>query len=288
MGRFLYFQDVIKRLESFWSDEGCYVGQPYDIEKGAGTMNPLTFFRALGPESWNMAYVEPCRRPQDARYGDNPNRMGYYFQFQVIQKPPPDNIMEIYINSLEDLGIMRKEHDIRFVEDNWESPTLGASGLGWEVWLDGMEITQFTYFQEMGGMEICPISVELTYGLERLTSYIQDVDNVWDIQMSPGLTYGEVFLQQEKEGSRYGFELADIDLLRENFGQYEKEAKRVLKDGVILPAYDYALKCSHLFNLLDARGALSVSERQNYIARVRSITRECARKYCEIRGFERP
>ena len=198
MGRFSYFQDVIKSLEGFWSDHGCYIGQPYDIEKGAGTMNPLTFFRALGPESWNMAYVEPCRRPQDARYGDNPNRMGYYFQFQVIQKPPPDDIMEIYINSLEELGIMRKEHDIRFVEDNWESPTLGASGLGWEVWLDGMEITQFTYFQEMGCMEIYPISVELTYGLERLTSYIQTLTMFGIFKCHPDLPMEKFFYSKKR------------------------------------------------------------------------------------------
>ncbi|HHW17783.1 MAG TPA: glycine--tRNA ligase subunit alpha [Firmicutes bacterium] len=286
MGKFLYFRDVIASLEEFWAEQGCYIGQPYDVEKGAGTMNPLTFFKVLGPEPWNMAYVEPCRRPQDARYGDNPNRMGYYFQFQVIMKPPPDRIIEIYISSLERLGIKREEHDIRLVEDNWESPTLGASGLGWEVWLDGMEITQFTYFQEMGGIEVRPISAEITYGLERLTAYIQDLDNVWDIQVSPGLSYGDLFLQNEKEGSIYGFEMADVEMLRSHFDHYEKESKRVLDAGLIYPAYDYALKCSHLFNLLDARGALSVSERQRCIARIRSLTRECAKKYMESRGYE--
>ncbi len=287
MGSFLYFQDVIKALQDFWSEQDCYIGQPYDIEKGAGTMNPLTFFRVLGPEPWNMAYVEPCRRPQDARYGDNPNRMGYYFQFQVILKPPPERIMDIYINSLERLGIKREDHDIRFVEDNWESPTLGAAGLGWEVWLDGMEITQFTYFQEMGGLEIKPIAAEITYGLERLTAYIQNLDNVWDIKVSPGFTYGQVFLEQEKQGSVYGFELADVELLRQQFASYEEETRKILSHGLVMPAYDYALKCSHIFNLLDARGALSVSERQNYIGRIRNLTRQCAHKYAALRGFDK-
>lgn len=287
MGSFLYFQDVIKALQDFWSEQDCYIGQPYDIEKGAGTMNPLTFFRVLGPEPWNMAYVEPCRRPQDARYGDNPNRMGYYFQFQVILKPPPDRIMDIYINSLERLGIKREDHDIRFVEDNWESPTLGAAGLGWEVWLDGMEITQFTYFQEMGGLEIKPIAAEITYGLERLTAYIQNLDNVWDIKVSPGFTYGQVFLDQEKQGSAYGFELADVELLRQQFASYEEETRKILSNGLVMPAYDHALKCSHIFNLLDARGALSVSERQNYIGRIRNLTRQCAHKYAALRGFDK-
>ncbi len=287
MSKFLYFQDAIRALEDFWAKQGCYVGQPYDIEKGAGTMNPLTFFHVLGPEPWNMAYVEPCRRPQDARYGDNPNRMGYYFQFQVILKPPPQKIMEIYIDSLEHLGIKREDHDIRFVEDNWESPTLGAAGLGWEVWLDGMEITQFTYFQEMGGLELSPISVELTYGLERLTAYIQNIDNVWDIQVSPGLTYGDLFLEPEKQNSVYGFELSGVELLRQHFNGYEEEARKILDTGLVMPAYDYALKCSHIFNLLDARGALSVAERQNYIARIRNLTRQCAHKYVALRGFDK-
>jgi len=281
----LYFRDVVARLEDFWARHGCYIGQPYDIEKGAGTMNPLTFFKVLGPEPWNMAYVEPCRRPQDARYGDNPNRMGYYFQFQVIRKPPPEDIIELYIRSLEELHIRKEEHDIRLVEDNWESPTLGASGLGWEVWLDGMEITQFTYFQEMGGIQVKPISAEITYGLERLAAYIQGLNNVWDVEVSPGLFYEDLFKESEKENSVYGFEVADVDLLRSHFQDYERESKRVLEKGLIMPAYDYALKCSHLFNLLDARGALSVSERQNYVARIRALTRECARKYVTRRGF---
>ncbi len=285
MGEFLYFQDVIKILQDFWAGHGCYIGQPYDMEKGAGTMNPLTFFRVLGPEPWNMAYVEPCRRPQDARYGDNPNRMGHYYQFQVVLKPPPEKIVEIYIDSLENLGIRREDHDIRLVEDNWESPTLGAAGLGWEVWLDGMEITQFTYFQEMGGQELRPISVELTYGLERLTAYIQNTNNVWDLMLSPGLSYGKVFLEQERQNSFYGFELANVGVLRGKFDSYEEEAETILTKDLFVPAYDCALKCSHIFNLLDARGALSVAERQNYIARVRNLTRKCGNKYMSQRGF---
>ncbi len=286
MGECFYFQDVIRALQDFWAEHGCYIGQPYDIEKGAGTMNPLTFFYVLGPEPWNMAYVEPCRRPQDARYGDNPNRMGHYYQFQVILKPPPDNVVELYIDSLERLGIDRRKHDIRLVEDNWESPTLGAAGLGWEVWLDGMEITQFTYFQEMGGLEIKPIAAELTYGLERITAYIQNVDNVWDIQVSPGVTYGQIFLEQEKQNSVYGFEVADVEFLRQQFSGYEEESAALLDKGLVRPAYDCALKCSHIFNLLDARGALSVAERQNYIARIRKLTRQCAHKYLSLRGFD--
>ena len=285
MGKILSFFDVIAALQGFWAERGCYIAQPYDIEKGAGTMNPLTFFRVLGREPWKIAYVEPSRRPQDARYGDNPYRMGYFFQFQVILKPPPDMVVEAYIESLERLGIKREEHDIRLVEDNWEAPTLGASGLGWEVWLDGNEITQFTYFQEMGGTQVSPISCEITYGLERLTAYIQGLDNAWDVVVSPGLTYRDVFFEQEKQGSAYGFEHADAELLRNAFDMYEKESRRVLEEGLVLPSYDCALKCSHIFNLLDARGAVSVSERQNYIVRVRALTRECARKHLESRGY---
>ncbi len=283
MGEGLYFTEVISKLQQFWADKGCYIGQPYDVEKGAGTMNPFTFFKVLDTEPWNMAYVEPCRRPQDARYGDNPFRMGYYFQFQVILKPPPDMVVEMYIGSLESLGIRREDHDIRFVEDNWESPTLGASGLGWEVWLDGNEITQFTFFQEVGGMQVKPISCEITYGLERLTAYIQGLDNVWDIRVSPGLAYKDLFLPLEKEGSKYSFEVADVDFLLRLFDSYEKEAKRTLELDLVSPAYDWALKCSHTFNLLDARGALSVTQRQNYIARIRALTRECAAKYVALR-----
>ena len=279
---------LIFKLQEFWTQEGCFVAQPYDVEKGAGTMNPMTFFRVLGPEPWKVAYVEPSRRPQDARYGENPNRMGYYFQFQVILKPVPSSVIETYIHSLEALGIERKEHDIRLVEDNWESPTLGASGLGWEVWLDGQEITQFTYFQEMGGIELDPVSCEITYGLERLAAYVQKIDNVWDIRVAPGITYAELFKHSEKEQSVYGFEIADVDLLRNLFDSYEGECQRILERDLVMPAYDYALKCSHVFNLLDSRGSLSVAERQRYIARVRVLTRKCAQQYLawrESTGF---
>lgn len=275
----LYFRDVVRKLQDFWADKGCNIGQPYDTEKGAGTMNPFTFFRVLGDEPWNMAYIEPCRRPADARYGDNPYRMGHYFQFQVIMKPPPDMVVEMYISSLEYLGIRRQDHDIRFVEDNWESPTLGATGLGWEVWLDGNEITQFTFFQEVGGVQIRPISVELTYGLERIAAYIQGLDSAWDVKVAPGLTYRDLFLEQEKQNSRYGFEIADVEMLRMDFEQHERECKRLVETGLFYPAYDHALKCSHAFNMLDARGALSVSDRQVHIAKVRALTRECAKKY---------
>ncbi len=280
--------NLIFKLQDFWAQQGCYVAQPYDVEKGAGTMNPMTFFRVLGPEPWKVAYVEPSRRPQDARYGENPNRMGYYFQFQVILKPVPPDIIETYIHSLEALGIERKDHDIRLVEDNWESPTLGASGLGWEVWLDGQEITQFTYFQEMGGIELDPVSCEITYGLERLAAYVQKLDNVWDLEVAPGITYAELFKHSEKEQSIYGFELADVELLRNLFDSYEGECTRIIEKDLVMPAYDYALKCSHVFNLLDSRGALSVAERQRYIARVRALTRKCAEKYLawrESTGF---
>lgn len=279
----LYFRDVVRKLQDFWADKGCNIGQPYDTEKGAGTMNPFTFFRVLGDEPWNMAYIEPCRRPADARYGDNPYRMGHYFQFQVIMKPPPDMVVEMYISSLEYLGIRRQDHDIRFVEDNWESPTLGATGLGWEVWLDGNEITQFTFFQEVGGVQIRPISVELTYGLERIAAYIQGLDSAWDVKIAPGLTYRDLFLEQEKQNSRYGFEIADVEMLRMDFEQHERECKRLVETGLFYPAYDHALKCSHAFNMLDARGALSVSDRQVHIAKVRALTRECAKKYLATR-----
>lgn len=279
----LYFRDVVRKLQDFWADKGCNIGQPYDIEKGAGTMNPFTFFRVLGQEPWNMAYIEPCRRPADARYGDNPYRMGHYFQFQVIMKPPPDMVVEMYISSLEALGLKRGDHDIRFVEDNWESPTLGASGLGWEVWLDGNEITQFTFFQEVGGMEVRPISVEITYGLERITAYIQGLDSAWDVKVAPGLTYRDLFLEQEKQNSKYGFEIADVPMLRQSFDGHETECKRLLETGLFYPAYDHALKCSHAFNMLDARGVLSVADRQIHIARVRALTRECAKKYVASR-----
>ncbi|ADY56703.1 glycyl-tRNA synthetase alpha chain [Syntrophobotulus glycolicus DSM 8271] len=277
------FQDMILVLNQFWGEQGCIIAQPYDVEKGAGTMNPATFLRALGPEPWNVAYVEPSRRPTDGRYGENPNRLQHYFQYQVILKPSPDNVQELYLESLERLGINSAEHDIRFVEDNWESPTLGAWGLGWEVWLDGMEVTQFTYFQQCGGIDCKPVSAEITYGLERLATFIQGKDSVFEIEWVGDTTYGDIYLQNEKDYSRYNFEVADIEALRLWFDMYEREAKRVVENGLVIPAYDYVLKCSHTFNLLEARGAISVTERTGYIARVRTLARLCAQAYVEQR-----
>ena len=277
------FQEIILALQKFWSDRGCVLAEPYDVEKGAGTMNPSTFLRVLGPEPWNVAYVEPSRRPADGRYGENPNRLYQHHQFQVIMKPSPDNIQELYLESLESLGIEPKKHDIRFVEDNWESPTLGAWGLGWEVWLDGMEITQFTYFQQVGSVDVAPTAVEITYGLERLAMYIQGVENVYDVRWTDEVTYGDVFKQNEYEQSAYAFELSDEPLLFELFEKYEKEAVRVIGLGYVHPAYDYVLKCSHTFNLLDACGAISVSERTAFIGRVRKLARLCAQCYLEQR-----
>ena len=273
------FQEVILALQEFWSDQGCILAQPYDVEKGAGAMSPWTFLRVLGPEPWNVAYVEPSRRPADGRYGDNPNRLYQHHQFQVIMKPSPDNIQELYLESLARLGIRAEEHDIRFVEDNWESPTLGAWGLGWEVWLDGMEITQFTYFQQVGGQDVKPVSVEITYGLERLAMYIQGVENVYDIAWTDDVTYGDVFHQNEFEQSSYAFDLSDEKLLFDLFDKYEAEAVRVIEAGYVHPAHDYVLKCSHTFNLLDARGAISVSQRTAFIGRVRKLARLCAEAY---------
>lgn len=273
------FQEMILALQSFWSEQGCILAEPYDVEKGAGTMNPSTFLRVLGPEPWNVAYVEPSRRPADGRYGDNPNRLYQHHQFQVIMKPSPDNIQELYLESLARLGINAADHDIRFVEDNWESPTLGAWGLGWEVWLDGMEITQFTYFQQVGGCDVKPVASEITYGLERLAMYIQGVENVYDIKWVGDYTYGDVFHQNEYEQSLYAFKLSDAKLLFELFDKYEAEAVRVIGEGAVHPAYDYVLKCSHAFNLLDARGAISASERTAYIGRVRKLARMCAKAY---------
>ena len=273
------FQEVILALQEFWSDQGCILAQPYDVEKGAGTMSPWTFLRVLGPEPWNVAYVEPSRRPADGRYGDNPNRLYQHHQFQVIMKPSPDNIQELYLQSLARLGIRAEEHDIRFVEDNWESPTLGAWGLGWEVWLDGMEITQFTYFQQVGSHDVKPVSVEITYGLERLAMYIQGVENVYDIAWTDDVTYGDVFHQNEFEQSTYAFDLSDEALLFDLFDKYEAEAVRVIGAGHVHPAHDYVLKCSHTFNLLDARGAISVSQRTAFIGRVRRLARLCAEAY---------
>ena len=277
------FQEMILTLNKFWGEHGCVILQPYDIEKGAGTMNPATFLHALGPEPWNVAYIEPCRRPADGRYGENPNRLQHYYQYQVILKPSPDNIQELYLQSLAALGIKAEEHDIRFVEDNWESPTLGAWGLGWEVWLDGMEITQFTYFQQVGSLDVKPVAVEITYGLERLAMYIQGVENVYDVEWVDGVTYGDVFHTNEVEQSFYNFQVADTDLLFDLFNKYEAEAKRVIELGYIRPAYDYVLKCSHTFNLLDSRGAISVNERTAYIGRVRAMARLCANAYVEQR-----
>ncbi|MCX5749003.1 MAG: glycine--tRNA ligase subunit alpha [Candidatus Saganbacteria bacterium] len=279
----LNFQEIIFRLEQYWAGQGCVIQQPYDMEKGAGTMSPPTFFRVLGPEPWNVAYVDPVRRPGDGRYGENPNRLGAYYQYQVILKPSPLDVQDIYIKSLSVLGIDPKKHDLKFVEDNWESPTLGAWGVGWEVWLDGLEITQFTYFQQCGGFELKPISAEITYGLERLAMYIQKKTNVYDIEWNERVTYGDVHLQAEKEYSKFSFEEADIDLLMQWFEGYEKESSRLLRSNLVLPAYDYVLKCSHAFNLLEARGAISVTERANYIGKIRKLARICAKLYLEQR-----
>lgn len=273
------FQAMILTLNNFWAGAGCIIQQPYDLEKGAGTMNPATFLKSIGPEPWKTAYVEPCRRPTDGRYGDNPNRLQHYYQYQVIIKPSPDNIQELYLDSLVALGIDLKAHDVRFVEDNWESPTMGAWGLGWEVWLDGMEITQFTYFQQCGGLDCKPIPVEITYGLERIATVIQGVDSVYDIEWVEGVSYGDIFKQNEVDFSTYNFEVANVDMLFDLFNAYEKEAQAILEKGLVLSAYDYALKCSHTFNLLDARGAISVTERTGYIGRIRHLSRACAKAY---------
>ncbi len=279
----LTFQNLIFKLKEFWGKEGCLIREPYDIEKGAGTFNPDTFLRSLGPEPWKVAYVEPSRRPTDGRYGENPNRLGYYFQFQVIIKPSPDNIQELYLKSLEYLGIELKKHDIRFVHDDWESPTLGAWGLGWEVWLDGMEITQFTYFQQVGGIDLFPIPVEITYGTERIAMYLQNVNNYKDIKWNEEITYGDLHHQLEYEFSKYNFEIADIDLYRRHFDEYEKECFNAIEKGAVLPAYDLTMKCSHIFNILNARNAISVTQREQYISRVRQMANACAKAYLKIR-----
>ena len=279
----MHLQDLILKLHAFWAREGCVIHQPYDIEVGAGTFNPATFFRVLGPEPWKTAYVEPSRRPTDGRYGENPNRLQHYYQYQVILKPSPPNTQELYLKSLEEININLREHDIRFVEDDWESPTLGAWGLGWEVWLNGMEVTQFTYFQQVGGIELKPVSVELTYGIERIAMYLQEVDNVYDLKWNDNITYGDIHHETEVQFSRYNFEAADTDLLFTLFEKYDKEALSMLKQGLVLPAYDYCLKCSHSFNLLDARGAISVTERTAYIAKVRNLARKCAHGYLKLR-----
>lgn len=284
----LSVQDIISTLESYWSSLGCMRMQSYDTEKGAGTMSPYTFLRAIGPEPWNVCYVEPSRRPADGRYGENPNRLYQHHQFQVLMKPSPDNIQELYINSLEQLGINPLEHDIRFVEDNWENPSMGCAGVGWEVWLDGMEVTQFTYFQVVGGLTMDPVAVEITYGLERLSSYIQDVNNVFDLEWGNGVKYGDIFKEPEYEHSKYSFEESDQKMLHQMFNAYEKEAKRLISLGLVHPAYDYILKCSHTFNLLDARGAVSVTERAGYLSRIRKMAHAIAKAFVaerKKRGF---
>ncbi len=277
------FQDLIMALNKFWIKQGCLLEQPYDLEVGAGTFHPATFFRVLGKQPWRAAYVEPSRRPTDGRYGENPNRLQHYYQYQVILKPCPDEIKRIYLDSLKYLGIDSVKHDVRFVQDDWESPTLGAWGVGWEVWLDGLEITQFTYFQQVGGINLAPVSVEITYGLERIAMFLQQADSVFNLRWNDKIFYGEVQLEREKQFSRYNFDEADVKLLLELFEKYEKEARRLVETGLFFPAYDYTLKCSHVFNLLDARGSLSVTQRTIYIARVRGLASQCAQKFLEFK-----
>jgi len=282
-GGIVTFQDLILSLQNYWASKGCVIQQPYDMEKGAGTFNPATFLRVLGPEPWKVAYVEPSRRPTDGRYGENPNRLQHYYQFQVILKPAPLEIQDLYLDSLRSFGIDPLAHDIRFVEDDWESPTLGAWGLGWEVWLDGMEITQFTYFQQAGGIDLKPVSGEITYGIERIAMYIQGVDNVYDLEWVQGIKYGDIHHQTEVEYSHYNFEEADTDMLFQLFHMYEKECIRLAEKELVFPAYDFVLKGSHAFNLLDARSAISVTERAGYIGRVRNLARICAEGYVKQR-----
>ena len=279
----LTFQQLILRLNQYWDQHGCVLLQPYDMEMGAGTFHTATFLRAVGPEPWNAAYVQPARRPKDGRYGENPNRLQHYYQYQVVMKPSPSDFQELYLGSLSTLGIDPKVNDIRFVEDDWESPTLGAWGLGWEVWLNGMEVTQFTYFQQVGGLDCKPVLGELTSGLERLAMYLQDKENVFDLVWVDGVTYRDVYHQNEVEQSRYNFELANVEMLFQHFTQFETEAKRLVEAELVLPAYEMVMKCSHAFNLLDARGAISVTERAAYIGRVRTLARLIARAYYDSR-----
>ena len=279
----LTFQQIILRLQSYWDAQGCALLQPIDMEVGAGTSHTATFLRALGPEPWKAAYVQPSRRPKDGRYGENPNRLQHYYQYQVVLKPAPANILELYLGSLEALGFDLKKNDIRFVEDDWENPTLGAWGLGWEVWLNGMEVTQFTYFQQVGGIDCKPITGEITYGLERLAMYLQGVDSVYNLKWTDTLSYGDVYLQNEKEQSAYNFEHADADFLFHAFGEHEKQAKHLIEVQLALPAYEQVLKCAHSFNLLDARGAISVTERAAYMGRIRNLARAVAQSYLESR-----
>ena len=274
------FQSIIMKLQHFWSDQGCIILQPLDMEVGAGTFHPATVLRALGKNSWNAAYVQPCRRPTDGRYGLNPNRLQHYYQFQTVLKPSPDNIQELYLDSLDHLGINSKNNDIRFVEDDWESPTLGAWGLGWEVWCNGMEVSQFTYFQQVGGIDCFPITGELTYGLERLAMYIQGVDNVYDLAWNAeGIKYGDVFLQNEKEQSAYNFEKSNPNILIKNFEELEQLSAKLIEDNLVLPAYEQCIKASHIFNLIDASGVIGVNERADYIGRVRAMVKACAELY---------
>ena len=277
------FQELILALHKYWTSKGCAMMQPYDIETGAGTFNPSTFLRVLGPEPWMAAYVEPSRRPTDGRYGENPNRLQHYYQYQVILKPSPLDVQDLYLDSLREIGLDPLKHDVRFVEDDWESPTLGAWGLGWEVWLDGMEITQFTYFQQVGGIDLKPVSAEITYGLERIAMYLQQCNNVYDLEWTKGVKYGDVHHTDEVQFSKYNFEQADVEMHFKMFEMFEKECARLNKVGLVLPAYDYCLKCSHTFNMLDARGAVSVTERTGYIARVRNLARMCAANYYKLR-----
>lgn len=277
------FQDLMMTLQRYWSSQGCMVLQPYDVEVGAGTNAPMTTLRALGPEPWNVAYAQPSRRPADGRYALNPMRMQHYYQYQVILKPSPDNVVDLYLDSLRALGIVPEDHDIRFVEDDWEAPTLGAQGVGWEVWLDGTEITQFTFFQQMGGIELKSVSAEITYGTERLSCCLQGVDSVWDMEWGHGVTYGQSERDGEAQHCVYNFEIADVKMLRNLFDMYEAESKRVCEAGLVWPAFDLALKCSHIFNLLDARGSVSVTERATYINRVRALSRRCCLGYLKQR-----
>ena len=288
MAKKLSVQEIILTLQNYWSNQGCLLLQAYDTEKGAGTMSPYTFLRAIGPEPWNAAYVEPSRRPADGRYGENPNRLFQHHQFQVVMKPSPENIQELYLGSLEALGINPLEHDIRFVEDNWENPSLGCAGLGWEVWLDGMEVTQFTYFQQVGGLECHPVTSEITYGLERLASYIQEVESVYDLVWTGDVKYGDIFTQPEYEHSKYAFEESNADLLMQLFTDFEKEATVLMEKGLVHPAYDYVLKCSHAFNLMDARGTISATDRAGFLGRIRKMARTIAKTFVaerEALGF---
>lgn len=288
MAKKLSVQEIILTLQNYWSNQGCLLLQAYDTEKGAGTMSPYTFLRAIGPEPWNAAYVEPSRRPADGRYGENPNRLFQHHQFQVVMKPSPENIQELYLGSLEALGINPLEHDIRFVEDNWENPSLGCAGLGWEVWLDGMEVTQFTYFQQVGGLECHPVTSEITYGLERLASYIQEVESVYDLVWTGDVKYGDIFTQPEYEHSKYAFEESNAELLMQLFTDFEKEATALMEKGLVHPAYDYVLKCSHAFNLMDARGIISATDRAGFLGRIRKMARTIAKTFVaerEALGF---